>query len=258
MKKLFLFTTLIVVVVLVVSCSTKDAIELEPVDLIIENETSDASRASCGAAVNFKDLVVETSWISGETGDRDTFDACGVDGKSWMDKYNSGVVMMKCLKGKGHRTELKEEPGSESSLLKRKKLEFTAKYTRIAKNGVTIAQIHNRGSGVRRPWVRVYIDDDRYVKIKETRTNPTGSSSSYNTFIGPKYTSGDNLTVRVLTSKGKAKFRITTAGEIWNKTVQPSSSWSSKSDSYYLKAGVYTEGSDKTPTVKYSAFTITH
>ena len=106
-------------------------------------------------SIDFDNLQVETSWISGNTGDRDTYTASTIDGKSWMDILSSGAVKFKCLAGDGHRTELKERPGTEASLNTSREMKYTATLKNLPQNGVTIAQIHNRG-GVNRPWVRVY------------------------------------------------------------------------------------------------------
>jgi len=114
------------------------------------------SESSAIDVVDFGDLEVETSWLSEDTGDRDVFDAADVDGEEWMDVYNSGIVMMKCLASDSHRTELKEKPGIEASLNTYKMMNYTATLTSIPSHGVTIAQIHNRG-GVQRPWIRVYV-----------------------------------------------------------------------------------------------------
>ena len=264
MKNLLKLTGAFIVLIFI-GCTVD---ETEETNLVEENDslesedlTAKTSGGSCGSSVNFQDLVVETSWISGKTDDRDQFGACGVDGESWMDKYSDGRVMMKCLSGDGHRTELKEDSGDEAALNQYKKMQFIGKLTNIPENGVTIAQIHNRGSSVKRPWIRVYVDDDRYIKIKETETNPTGSSSTYTTYTGLKYTSGAEMNIIVwtgLSGQKKGKVQVKTGGSSWSKTLWPSSAWSSKSSTYYLKAGVYTEGNDKTATMKYSYFYINH
>jgi len=245
----------------VTSCSN-DENELEGDNLATTNESSKTSGATCsGSDVDFGDLKVETSWISNDKSDRDTYDACGVDGEIWMDKYSDGRVMLKCLSGDGHRTELKEDTGDEASLNNYKKIKFTGKYTSIPEHGVTIAQIHNRNSSVKRPWIRVYIDSDRIVRIKETETTPNKDSSDYSTYDGPKYTSGASMTIQVWTGisgKSEGNVSIETGGNSYNKTLTPSSDWSSYSSDYYLKAGVYTEGDNTTATVKYDYFSISH
>jgi hypothetical protein len=252
-SKLAIFAVAILPALFTTNCS-KD--ELENIEPTASADVELKATYSC----NFSDLLVETSWISGDKDDRDSFDAADVDGESWMDVYSDGRVMMKCLAPDGHRTELKEDDGDEAALNEYKKMYFTAKYTNIPENGVTIAQIHNRG-GVNRPFVRLYIDADRYIKIKETETDPTASSSTYTTYTGPKYTSGDAVTIYVwtgLSGEKKGKFTVVTTSTTWSQTVWPSSAWSSFSSDYYLKAGVYTEGDDLTATVKYNSFSISH
>lgn len=246
---------------LLVSCSTDDTDDLQSEALVSENTSLSTSGNSCGGAVDFEDLEVETSWISNNKDDRDAFGACGVDGESWFDKYSDGRVMMKCKKGDGHRTELKEAVGDEDKLTKYKRMEFTAKFSSLPEHGVTIAQIHNRNSSVKRPWIRLYIDSDRKIKIKETETTPNQSQSTYTTSTGFKYVSGKAMTVTIWTGQSgneKAKFKIESEGNTFQKTLYPSSAWDNYDDDYYLKAGVYTEGDDKEAKVIYSEFDINH
>ncbi|WP_025740293.1 polysaccharide lyase family 7 protein [Aquimarina pacifica] len=246
------------IIVAFVGCS-KD--EISDIDSTEDLTSKTTSGGSCSSAVNFSDLVVETSWDSGDKDDRDTYGACGVDGEPWMDRYSDNRVMMKCLVGDGHRTELKEETGDEANLTKYKKMVFTAKYTSLPSHGVTIAQIHNRANNIKRPWLRLYIDSDRKFKIKETETNPTGSSSDYETYTGMKYASNGEVTITIwtgLSGQEKAKIRVDYDGDRFEETIYPTSAWNNYDDDFYLKAGVYTEGDDKTATVKYSAFSIKH
>lgn len=249
------------------NCSTNENNDLESLKTIGEEMSAKTSGGTCSSTVNFRDLIEETSWTTGDTSDKDEFDACGVDGDTWMDKYSDGTVMMKCLSGDGHRTEMKEESGDEKALNNYKKIKYIAKFTNLPENGVTIAQIHNRGTNVKRPFVRLYIDDDRYIKIKETKSCITCSSSSdakYDTWeSGIKYVSSAEITVNFwtgLSGQSKGKFTVSTGGKSWAKTVWPDSQWKGSAfvNDFYLKAGVYSEGNDKTATVKYSYFSINH
>ncbi len=222
-----------------------------------EEDPSEDPVISDNGVVDFGSLDVETSWISEDKGDRDTFDASDVDGKQWMDVYSTGIVMMKCLAADGHRTELKEKSGVEASLNKYKKMNYTAAVTSIPEHGVTVAQIHNRG-GVNRPWIRVYIDADRYIKIKATKTTPDEDKSTYTTYTGPKYTSGNDFSITIITKNGEASFEITTGGTTSKETLTPSGDWNNYDDDFYLKAGVYTEGDDTQPQMKLSSFSLTY
>ena len=220
-----------------------------------ENEEVEEVTTVTNGTVDFGSLEVETSWISEDQGDRDTFEASDVDGEEWMDVNSSGVVTMKCLAEDSHRTELKEKSGDEASLNTYKKMSYTATLVDVPENGVTIAQIHNRG-GVNRPWIRVYVDYDGYIKIKETDTTPDESKSTYTVYEGPEYNSGDEISVTVTTENKKASFKIITNGNTLNETITPSEDWDDFSDSYYLKAGVYTEGDDTEPQMEFSSFSL--
>lgn len=242
-KYLFLFTIFL-------SCSSNTTEEV--IDDIDDTVVDPAPKA-----VDFGNLVVETSWISKDTGDRDTFGASSVDNENWMDVYDNGNVMMTCLAGDSHRTELKENSGVEKSLNIYKKMEYTATLTNIPSNGVTVAQIHNRG-GVNRPWIRVYIDDDKYIKIKATETTPDESKSTYSTYVGPLYTAENEFSIQVLIENNTASFQIITGNVTYTKSLSPSTDWNNYSNSYYLKAGVYTEGDDVEPVLEMSKFSLVY
>lgn len=247
-----------------VSCSSDEAENSELENSISSNEFGLTSGGTCSSTVDFDNLVVETSWISEDKGDRDTFGACGVDGEAWMDHYSDGRFMLTCLAPDGHRTELKENTGQEANLTAYKKMVFTAQYSSIPSHGVTIAQIHNRNTNIKRPWLRLYLDADRTFKIKETETCMTcedSADATYTTFDGMAYTQNTDVTITVWTGINgaeSAKIRVDYNGQRFQQTLYPSSNWSSHSNHYYLKAGVYTEGEDKQPKVIYSAFDIQH
>lgn len=244
-KYLFIFT-------IIFSCSSNSSdeqIDDTPDNTVDPTETT--------KDVDFGLLVVETSWISKDTGDRDTFLASSIDGREWMDIYDNGNVMMTCLAGDSHRTELKENSGDEKALNTYKQMEYTATLTSIPVNGVTIAQIHNRG-GVNRPWIRVYVDDDKFIKIKATETTPDESKSTYSTYTGPLYTAGNEYSIHITTQNGSSSFEIITGGTSYSKTLTPSSDWNNYQNSYYLKAGVYTEGNDVEPLLEISKFSLAY
>lgn len=241
-KYIFLFT-------IILSCTSNDDEDVDNSEDTVEDTTITPK------AVDFGSLVVETSWLSKNTGDRDTFRASSIDNQSWMDVYDNGNVMMTCLADDSHRTELKENTGVEASLNSYRKMDYTATLTNTPSHGVTIAQIHNRG-GVRRPWIRVYVDDDKYIKIKATETTPDENSSTYSTYVGPLYTAGNEFSIQVLIENNTAVFQIITADITFNQSLSPSTDWSNYSNSYYLKAGVYTEGDDVEPVLELSKFSV--
>jgi|GEM_PF-3308046 len=219
------------------------------------------SKGSCSATVNFGNLEIETTYNTGVTKNKDYYKACGVDGESWMVKYSDDRVKLQCLKGDGHRTELKESKGDEANLTTQKKMIFTAKYTSLPRNGITIAKIHNRTKGVKRPWLRLYIDSDNKFKIKETKTTPWAKSSTYTTYTGMAYTPNQNVKVTIWTGENgleKAKIRVDYNGARFEKNLIPTSDWNNYNNGFYLKAGVTNAGTDKEAKVTYSAFQIIH
>lgn len=242
------------------SCSNNQEYD-ETLKLNSDQLSEKTSGGTCGTAVNFQDLVVETSWTTGDTSDRDTFTACGVDDENWMDKYSNGNVTLKCLSGDGHRTELKEDSGDEAGLWSNKKMNFNAVYTDIPENGVTIAQVHNRHDDVERPFIRVYIDDDLKIKIKRTNTNmdDKDKEADYTTWISSyTYSAGQNLSFRSEIKGGKVIIIIWHNNKKFQKYVSPTSNWSDYAQDYYYKAGLYTEGNDKEVKVEYSWFELIH
>lgn len=260
MKKITLNVGLsfLVIFILLGSCTTEG---VNGEILTSETESLKTSKGGCSTILDFSDLDVETSWVSGNKYDREQYAACGLDNEEWMDKYTDGRFMLKCLKEDGQRTELKEATGDEANLSDYKRMRFTAKFSNIPSHGVTIAQIHNRADGVKRPWLRLYLDGDKTFKIKETETNPTGSSSTYTTYAGMEYSVNEEVEITIwtgLSGQEKAKIRVDYNGTRFQETLYPSSAWSNFENDYYLKAGVYTEGADIEAKVIYSAFSIVH
>lgn len=251
---------------LAISCSEKnDDLEkdIEPQESIVEKEEPSEVKIEgnnrlygfwCGSKVQFRDLKIETTWLSKKASKTQSFNACGVDNEGFLDKYSSGNVVFRARKGRLQRTELKEAPGKEKGLWFYKQFTFNAYYKNLVPGkGFTIAQVHNRGNGVKRPLLRVYIENNR-VKIKVTTNNPKNSTGKYKVYNGPRYIAGTNARVTVTLNKGKATIWVkTTSGSLW-KQITPTSSWNSVKNSYYLKAGLYNQDSNAAPYAVYSDF----
>ena len=222
-----------------------------------EKFTIEKLSGSGSGTFNLKDFQIETSWDSSGDDYKKTksYDYDEIDNRAWYDKVGNTYVLS-CEAKDGNRTEWKEHSGKEASLSVNKVMEYTTKITNEPENGVTIAQIHNRG-GVRRPYVRVYLEHGE-ILIKETTSDPSKSSASYNTYDeNLKYTQGTNLTVKIETKNGKAYITITTTHGSYSETLTPTDNWKNFSNHYYLKAGVYTEGDDIQPISTFSKFLFT-
>ena len=205
------------------------------------------ARASVGT-FSFDDFDGETSHAGagGSIKRRAYFNPTTTDNQFYFDVNSSGQRVFKCDNEKSHRTEIKEKSGKESSLSTSKDMEYIGKLENIPNLGVTVAQVHNRGTGVKRPLLRVYVVNGKFY-IKTTTNNPTLSTGTYSTITGPNYTSGSTYTLRIRFSSGNVLIDITTTSGSISPTITPTSNWSSFSTKYYLKAGVYTEGTDNDP-----------
>lgn len=264
-KKLQLITPSVLSIVFLLASCTKDESELfiEDTDAKIVQQKAQATIA-CTNNINFGNLVVETSYDTNDTKDKDEYPACGMDDKDWSGKHSNGKIWLKSLKGDGHRTELKENSGKENNLKKYKKMEFKAQYYNIPEHGVTIGQVHNRHGDVKRPLARLYIDSDNKIKIKETLTTPNDGTSTYKIYTKsqmPAVESGKLVRVIIWTGLGnkrRATIRVIYEDVTWTQHIWADEDWNDYTDKYYLKAGVYTEGNDVQPKVTYSSFSISH
>lgn len=244
-----LIYVLLVFCIILGSCSSKS----EPTEPIInepDNEIPDETLNIPGENFSLSTLQIETSW---NTPDRSTVseDATTFGPTDYYYMDNDLMVLVS-KEADGKRTELKEAPGQERGLTVPKTLSYTAAIHNIPENGVTIAQVHNRGDGVMRPLVRVYIDND--LKVKYKLADDPDSASVYTTITGPLYIEGDIINVTVTLENGTASFLTTTTSGSVEETFIPSGNWLPYANSFYLKAGVYTEGNDTRPEIHFSEF----
>lgn len=230
-----------------------------------ENETSSNVQAKTKgfgitaraalAQYDFSKFDGETSSGNGGTiKNRAYFDPSTTDNTTFFDVDSSGYRVFKCFAETSNRTEIKEKYGEESPITADKDMEYIAKLESIPSNGVTVAQIHNRHPDVNRPLTRVYVINGVFY-IRTTTNNPNSSSGTYSTVTGPNYTSGTDYTLRIrFVNAGYATITITTTSSTITTNITPSVNWSSYSSTYYVKAGVYTGGSDVAPKLSMKAF----
>ena len=240
---------LLVFCILLGSCAS-DSEETEPISNEPDIEIPDEPSNIPGENFSLNTLQIETSW---NTPDRSTVSEDATNFGPTDYYYMDDEVMVLVSKEEdGKRTELKETPGQERALTVPKTLSYTATIHNIPENGVTIAQVHNRGNGVLRPLVRVYLDDD--LKLKYKLSDDPDSASEYTTITGPLYQEGDTIHVTVTLENGVASFLTTTTSGSLDQTFVPSDKWLPYANSFYLKAGVYTEGNDTRPEIRFSEF----
>jgi len=164
--------------------------------------------------------------------------------------YSDYFLKSSALKGK--RTEWKEK--NQSSLNNYKTMTYEAKVTNIPTDGVTIAQLHNRGLDVKRPFIRVYIENDR-IHVKETINDLTSASGQWdNAFKGPSYVAGTKFKVKLTVADGKLNVKVVTTTGAMDENFIPNVTSNVYDNSYYFKAGVYTEGDNTEPVIRFYSF----
>lgn len=255
MFKNFTFYALLIATVGIFSCSSESDEQNNFIQLVPnDDDTTDGDTTEIdnvpGDNFALATLQIETSW---NTADRATVsEDATTHGPTEYYFLDDQEMVLISKEPDGKRTELKETPGQERPLDVVKSLSYTATIFNIPENGVTIAQVHNRSTGVLRPLVRVYIDDDHRIKFK--LTDDPDSDSQYTTINGPLYQEGDIIEVSMSTSNGTASFTATTLAGTFSETFTPSNNWTPYSNGYYFKAGVYTEGNDTRAEIRFSEF----
>ena len=199
--------------------------------------------------------IESSSHLSSDT-DKTTTSYDADDASVFGDWYEllGGDYYLKSASYDGKRTEYKEASGNEASLEADRVLKYEAEVNDIPSHGVTIAQLHNRGDGVKRPFVRVYIEEGK-IHVKETTNDLTNSSGQWDDAVeGPSYTEGSKFKVQLTVSNGKLNVKVETTSGTLDQDFTPDVTNSVYDDSYYFKGGVYTEGDDKEPIIRFYSF----
>ena len=216
-------------------------------------------------------LVIEHSYNTGgcDDGPCDTID------ESLSDVFNSGQpddlyfyksedglsLNLKCQLDEGRRTEFKQV--SEGPLTTPSRIEFEAVYFDIPAQGMTIAQVHNRGGNSNKPFFRLELHGDELETV--VRQDPEVSSSDTE-FDKVRYNFGDNAdyngeTLRIIIEKGNNEVHLMVSQEdtvLINETYTPEAgtNWildDGIANGYYLKAGIYNPVASHTDCLLYTS-----
>jgi len=166
----------------------------------------------------------------------------------------NGYMVISGPDGDSERVELKQYPGTES-LSDAAYLKFRTIVENIPGSGkeVTIAQIHNRGSGVQRPLLRLSIRNGGY--LTSTLAHQYSGSSSYTKDDWFQINHGDRIVVelKILGSGNRVRWWVKnyTTGQEQRVTYDLDDSayddWKDKSGTFYFKTGVYNQDAFSSP-----------
>jgi len=261
----------------IVSCS-KEQLSLN--DVAGEEQTTDEGSPKLNSNLGTKfqlgdgsNLVMEHSWNTGGcapcstqewSGDLD--DIVGGSGPNESYFYENSAstqLNLKCQRQEGRRAEFKQT--TEGPLTSTSQMDFWAVYFDIPNDGVTIAQVHNRGGSSNKPFFRLVLHEDHLETVvredPEVDSDDTEFDKDQFYFPGGDYDYGS---MRVILNKfnGRVRCRVYYNGSwILDETFTPQNGtdWiddSGIANGYYLKAGVYNDEGSHTEDirVKYTTF----
>lgn len=228
----------------------------------IEHIISQPSNNNSGSGIfNLDEFGIETSSsCSSSTSTTTNSDTELNDGEEYtmngLDFYKrsgSTYILTSCDQD-GRRTEWKQS--SRFSLSDSKKMSYTGKFEDYPSDGVTIAQVHNRG-GAGRPLLRAEIAHDK-IEFVIVDTHVKGEGSSY-TIEGPSYSEGSYLDLSLEVGNNKIIAIVTTTSGTKTVTYSKDNSSIDKRiddewftddvenndiklyEGFYFKAGVYND-----------------
>ncbi|WP_053002293.1 polysaccharide lyase family 7 protein [Kordia jejudonensis] len=215
-----------------------------------------------------KSCTSSTSTVSKNATDTNNTNG-GTNDSYFIGKYqknSNGSYKLTSCKQSGRRTEWKQKPGQEASLNTTRTMSYTASFSDYPSDGITIAQVHNRGDA-ERPLLRVEIKNGK-IRCYITTTYKKNQGSTYETTL-QSYTSGADLDIKVEIGNNRVKITAKTGSVTKTATYTTNNSNIKKvinnkwfdngvKDDFYFKAGVYNDSGDgsKTPDATFKSFVI--
>lgn len=197
----------------------------------------------------------------------DVFDNGQPDDAYFYRSDDGTVLNLKCQLDEGRRTEFKQV--SEGSLMIPSRIEFEASYFDIPTEGITIAQVHNRGGSSNKPFFRLELYSEGLDTV--VRQDPTVNSTE--TFFDTNFYPFNNETdyneepLSIIIEKGNGVVHLMVVQEgvtLIDETYAPDSNTNWVTDTgiangFYLKAGIYNPAAAHTRDIEmeYTKFTFT-
>lgn len=251
-----------IIVLLFMVCSCSEDNETIPEDMedmtITPEEPEEMEESEEGDSFVFaNDLVMEHSYNTGgcDDGPCDTIDEDlddvfenGQPNDPYFFETNNGMELnLKCQPDEGRRTEFKQI--SRGPLTRVSRIEFEAVYFDIPNEGMTIAQVHNRGGSSNKPFFRLELHKNELETVvrqdPEVDSNQTSFDKvSYNFPDNADY-NGESIKVILEKNNGTVHLNVMLGNTLLiDESYSPDTSTNWVTDSgiangYYLKAGIY-------------------
>lgn len=247
------------------SCSSDEESVMEDM-MVIDDEdkedTDDDNKDATRLREQFvfdENIVIEHSY---NTGGCDS-PPCDTDEDSLVDIFvdaipddtyfylsaDSSELNLECQLDKGRRAEFKQI--SRGPLTSFAKLELEGTYYDIPDNGVTIAQVHNRGGNSNKPFFRLVLHTDGLETVIRKDPEVSSSNTSFQkeefSFIGDEDYDLSSLKITVEKSGGFVHISVEQNSTlILNESYEPDNTtdWVNNNgiaNGFYLKAGLYND-----------------
>lgn len=241
---------------------TPEPVVEEPVveEPVIEEVPDNTTTASLEERFSFApNLVIENSYNTGgcDSPPCDTIDESLTnvfvnnipDDPYFYLSEDQTELNLKCQLDKGRRIEFKQR--SEGPLTSFSRLTMEGVYYDIPDNGVTIAQVHNRGGNSNKPFFRLVLHKNGLETVLRKDPEVSSSLTSFSkedfSFNGGANYDGSSLTVIVEKSNGQVHISVT-QNEVLildeSFSADTSTKWVTDSgiaNGFYLKGGLYND-----------------
>ncbi len=219
-------------------------------------------------------LVMEHSWNTGgctpgpcstiSTSLSDVFENGQPDDPYFYRAENGVDLILHCQPQKGRRTEFKQI--SEGSLNTPSLMEFEAVYFDVPEEGMTIAQVHNRGGNSNKPFFRLELHNDELETVvrqdPEVNSSDTSFDKEFYSFDNGANYNGEPIKILIEKNDGVVHLVAEHNGVVLiDQTYAPNTetNWvlnNSIANGYYLKAGIYNPAEDHTEDIimQYTSF----
>jgi len=232
----------------------------EGVDEETEEDTTENENSNLAERYVFDgNIVIENSYNTGgcdsppcDTNDESlvgVFDNQVPDDPYFYLSGDQSELNLKCQLEKGRRIEFKQR--SEGSLTSFSQLALEGTYYDIPSNGVTIAQVHNRGGNSNKPFFRLVLHNNGLETVIRKDPEVSSSDTSFQkedySFVDNAIYDGSPLKVTVEKSSGLVHIKvIQNEVTILDESFAPDTSTKWVTDSgiangFYLKAGLYND-----------------
>lgn len=225
-----------------------------------ESEEEDETSSLTERFVFDENIVIENSYNTGGCGNP----PCDTNDESLVGIFNNAVpddpyfylsedqseLNLECQLEKGRRIEFKQI--SSGPLTSSSKIEMEGIYYDIPNNGVTIAQVHNRGGNSNKPFFRLVLHRDALETVirKDPEVNSSDTSFTKDdsfTFIDGEDYDQSSLKVVVEKRGGFVHINVEQNGVVIldeSYEPDPTTRWVSDTgiaNGFYLKAGMYND-----------------